>query len=145
MRREHRRLLPVLRSSVCIVFPCSVFVSFYVSFPHSSRSWSRNLARESEGREWVQGAVVSASTLRARFPPTVLSAFFCWHEVGNPSANNRNTGNDTVHHWRQPKVAYTLDLSPVPLVSNIVPEDSNDPIAQGPFEVKIKLKSTRTE
>jgi hypothetical protein len=46
-----------------------VLLSFSVSSPSASRSSSLVVA--SEGRERTQGAVVSASTLRARFPPIV--------------------------------------------------------------------------
>jgi hypothetical protein len=70
MRRERRRLPQVKRSSVCWAFSCFLCcsVKISVSFPRTSRGSS--LAEVVEGRERTQGAVVSASTLRARFPPT---------------------------------------------------------------------------
>jgi hypothetical protein len=58
---------------------------FRISFPRLSRRSSLVIA--SEGRERTQGAVVSASTLRARFPPTrPLLNFLSWHSHG--SGNN---------------------------------------------------------
>jgi hypothetical protein len=51
-----------------VSFPMLLSISEF-SFPRpSSRS---SLVAVAEGRERTQGAVVSASTLRARFPPTV--------------------------------------------------------------------------
>jgi hypothetical protein len=57
--------------SICLFPYCSIKIR--VSSPRISRSSS--LGEEVEGRERTQRAVVSASTLRARFPPTQLRLF----------------------------------------------------------------------
>jgi hypothetical protein len=78
MKRTHcnEKRAPKAPASLSVFGLLSVyFVSFTVrlsfSVPSPRTSRSRGLTEASVGRGRTQGAVVSASTLRARFPPTL--------------------------------------------------------------------------